>query len=159
MDREVEGFHRTCEGHIDGGCRGPDVRQAGDELRVSAIVGPGLEHILLLDEVYTAFTPLLLRLGRDATGGATGWRLWESGGYLILGVDVVVGVRAANKWGGSGVGGDGNIDGEAMDRHLLDDEVGGLACGLGVGPGSLDQDVWQRWWLLQRFEDGDGLLV
>jgi hypothetical protein len=143
MDREVEGFHRTCEGRIDGGCRGPDVWQAGDELRVGAIVAPGLEHILLLDEVYMAFAPLLLRLGRDATDEATGWRLREPRGYLILGVDVVVGARAANEWGRSGVGGDGNIDGEAVYRHLLDNEVGGLARGLGVGPGSLDQDVWQ----------------
>jgi hypothetical protein len=52
-----------------------------------------------------------------------------------------------------------NIDREVVDWHLLDDEVGGLARGLRVGPGSLDQDLWQRWWLLQHFEDGDGLLV
>jgi hypothetical protein len=118
MDREVEGFHRTCEGRIDGGCHGPDVWLAGDELRVGAIIGPGLEHILLLDEVYTAFAPLLLRLGRDAADGATGWHLREPGGYLILGVDVVVGARAAIEWGGSGVGGDGNIDGEAVDGNI-----------------------------------------
>lgn len=83
-------------------------------------------------------------------------------------VDVGVGGDGDGR-GGDGVGGDDSVDGEAVDRHLLDlllwkvevldGEVGEIARGLRVGPGSLDQDVSRRRRLLQGFEDGDGLPV
>jgi hypothetical protein len=63
---------------------------------------------------------------------------------LVLGVGVVVGEEAGDERGGGGVGGNGSIDGEAVEWHLidfllgkvevLDGDVGGLTRGLRVSP-------------------------
>jgi hypothetical protein len=106
-----------------------------------------LERRLLLDEVHVALAPLLLRHECDAVDGTARWCLWEPRWHLILGVGVVVGEGAKDEWDGGGVGGDGSVDGEVVDRHLIIDlllgkvevlngEVGGVARGLRVGPRS-----------------------
>jgi hypothetical protein len=108
--------------------------------------------------------------------------LVEADRYLVLSVTVVVGEGAGGEWGGDGVGGNGSIDEETVEWHLidlllervevLDGGVGGLARGLHavyrtnverieaevlfiiVGP---DQDGWRQRRVLQGFEDGDAL--
>jgi hypothetical protein len=102
------------------------VRGGRDDVDLSA-----LERQFLLGEVNAALAPLL-QLERDATDGSAGRRLWKPGGHLILGVGVVVGEGARGERVGGGVGGDGSVDGEVVDRHLLDLSMGKVEIQVGV---------------------------